>query len=172
MIKKVATLKDLMELKASDIMTSPVTKVHMWDSIHDVAKILTENNISSAAVVDIDDIPIGVITKSDLTRYGRERPSALVAEKNKNPARAAGASEDPVRSGFHLEPEEVTIEHWMTPAFLDVHPATILPAVVKKMFKNGLHHVFVTEGDKKKVTGVITTFDVLMVMNRVLNPEN
>ena len=59
-----------------------------------------------------------------------------------------------------------------TPAFLDVHPATILPAVVKKMFKNGLHHVFVTEGDKKKVTGVITTFDVLMVMNRVLNPEN
>jgi CBS-domain-containing membrane protein len=58
----------------------------------------------------------------------------------------------------------------MTPALFDVRPATILAAVVKKMVKDGLHHVFVTDGEKKKIKGIITTFDLLMVLERVLNP--
>lgn len=169
MKEKITTIKELMELKASDIMTAPVTTVHIWDSIHDVAKIFVENNISSAAVVNMEDVPLGVITKSDLARYGSERATLLVTEKDKNPARARGTSEDVGRKGFHLEPEEMTIENWMTPALFDVHPATILPAIVKKMVKNGLHHIFVTEGEKKKIKGIITTFDLLMVLGKVLN---
>jgi CBS domain-containing protein len=151
-------------------MTTPVTTVHMWDSIHDVAKIFVENNISSVAVVDLDDVPLGVITKSDLARYDRERATLVVAEKDQKPLRAKKTSEDVNRKGFHVEPEEATVENWMTPALFDVRPATILAAVVKKMVKDGLHHVFVTDGEKKKIKGIITTFDLLMVLERVLNP--
>jgi CBS domain-containing protein len=161
MIEKITTIKELGKIKASDIMTTPVTTVHVWDSIHDVAKIFIENNISSAAVVDLDDVPLGVITKTDLARYDCERAGLVVAEKDKTL----------VRKGFHVEPEETTIEHWMTPAFLDVKPDTILAAVVKKMVRNGLHHVFVTEGEKKKIKGIITTFDLLLLLQRKLNPE-
>ena len=167
---KITTLEELGKTKASDIMTAPVTTVHIWDSIHDVAKIFVENNISGAAVVDMNEVPLGVITKTDLARYDRERAMLVVAEKEKNPARARKTSEDVDRKGFHVEPEETTIECWMTPAVFDVRPTTIFAAVVKKMVKNGLHHILVTEGDNKEIKGIITTFDVLMVMERVLNP--
>ncbi len=170
MKETIKTIEELGQIKASDIMTAPVTTVHIWDSIHDVAKIFVENNISGAAVVDMNEVPLGVITKTDLARYGLERATLVVAERDKNPARARKTSEDVDRKGFHEEPEEATIEHWMTPAVFDVRPATILAAVVKKMVKNGLHHILVTEGDKKKIKGIITTFDVLMVMERILNP--
>ncbi len=169
MKQAITTLKKLMELKASDIMTAPVTTVHIWDSIHDVAKIFVENNISSAAVVDMEDVPLGVITKSDLARYDRERATLLVTVKEKKPVRARVTSEVVDRKGFHVEPEESTIEHWMTPALFDVRPATMLAAVVKKMVKYGLHHIFVTDGDKRRIKGIITTFDILLVMNRALN---
>lgn len=55
-----------------------------------------------------------------------------------------------------------------SPAF-DVPPTTILAAVVRRMVKNGLHPIFVTEGDKETIKGIITTFDILMVMDGVLN---
>jgi CBS domain-containing protein len=169
-IMQITTIKDLAQLTASDIMTTPVTTVHIWDSIHDVAKIFVENNISSVAVVDMEDVPLGVITKSDLARYHRERSTLVVAERDKKPLLSRKTSEDVNRKGFHLEPEESTVENWMTPALFDVHPTTILAAIVKKMVKNGLHHLFVTDGEKKKITGIITTFDIVMMMEKVLNP--
>jgi CBS domain-containing protein len=113
---------------------------------------------------------LGVITKTDLARYDYERANLVVAQKDRIPARAQRTAEDVDRKGFHVEPEEVTIEHWMTPAVFDVRPETIFAAVVKKMVKNGLHHILVTEDEGKKIKGVITTFDVLMVIGRALNP--
>ncbi len=172
MINSISTLEELMTLKASDVMTSPVTTVHIWDSIRDVARLFVENNISCLAVVDINDNALGVITKSDLARYDYERANSSVTEKDKNPDRPHGASEDPVAAGFHLEPEDATIESWINPTLFEVHPSTILPAIVKKMVKNGLHHIFVSEGDGKKVKGVISTFDLLMLLQRLLNPTD
>src|SRR4051812_37867840 len=101
------TMKGLAELKASQIMATPVTTVHIWDSIHDVAKLFVENNISSAAVVDMDDLPLGVITKSDIARYERERGTLMVVESDKKAVRAQKTGENVNRNGFHLEPEEV-----------------------------------------------------------------
>ena len=170
MKEKITTIKELSELMAVDIMTAPVITVHMKDSIHDIAKIFEENNISSVAVVDGKDTPLGVITKSDLARYDRERATLVTSMQDKNPSRAKETSENVDRGGFHLEPEEATIESWMTPAIFDVHPKTILPAIAHKMVKNGLHHIFVTERENKKIKGVITTFDLLMLLSRVLNP--
>lgn len=172
MINSIATTQDLMKLTASDVMTSPVTTVHLQDSIHDVAKIFVENNISCLAVVDLGGNPLGVITKSDLARYDMERANLSLSENDKNPDRAHGASEDPVASGFHLEPEDATIESWMNPTLFDVHPSTILPAVIKKMVKNGLHHIFVVEGETRKLKGVISTFDLMMILQRLLNPAD
>ena len=168
--KTITTFKELEELKAEDIMTAPVITAHVGDSIHDIAKIFEENNISSVAVVDGKDTPLGVITKSDLARYDRERATLVTSMQDKKSPRAKETSETLDRKGFHLEPEEATIESWMTPALFDVQPKTILPAIAQKMVKNGLHHIFVTERENKKIRGIITTFDLLMLLSRVLNP--
>jgi CBS domain-containing protein len=159
------------KIQAMDVMSVPVTTVHVWDSIHDVAKIFIENNISSAAVVDMENIPMGVITKTDLARYDRERATLVVAEQDTKAFHAKKGAEGIARDGFHVEPEEATLQSWMTPFVFDVHPSTLFAAVVKKMVRNGLHHIFVTNRETKKIVGVITTFDVLIVMNRLLNPE-
>lgn len=164
------TMKELAELKASEIMASPVSTVHAWDTLHDVAKLFVENNIGSAAVVDMDDQPLGIVTKSDITRYERERGNLIIAEQDKKTRHEKGLSEYDASRGFHLEPEEATLQSWMTPFVFDVHPNTILAAVIKKMVKNGLHHIFVTDVETKKIRGVITSFDVMLVLNRMLNP--
>lgn len=164
--------KDLEKVTAEDIMSSPVITAHVWDSIHDIAKIFEENNISCVAVVDVEGVPLGVITKSDLVRYDLERRTLNTSLKDKKPPRAKSTAESVDRAGFHMEPEDATVESWMTPAFFDVKEKTILPAITKKMVKNGLHHIFVTDADNKKIKGVITTFDLLLLLSRTLNPTD
>lgn len=154
------TVKDTAQLKAKDIMKSPVITVYMWDSIHDVAKIFLDNNISGAPVVTMEEVPIGVITKTDLTRYDREQAGLSIGEVDKK-----------MPKGFHLEAEEATIESWLTPYVFDVHPDTALSEVTNKMIKIGLHHIFVTDLKTKHVVGVITSFDIVEMLNRILNPK-
>ena len=170
MEKAITTLKDLGELRAEEIMTSPVVTVNIGDSIHDVAKLFAEKNISGAAVLNSRGVPVGAITKSDLARYDAERLTLVTTVADKKSSRARRTAEDMERPGFHLEPEEATLELWMTPVIFEVHPKTILAAVAKKMVKNGLHHILVTEGNNKDLKGIITTFDLLLVLARVLNP--
>jgi len=158
-------------LKAADIMTSPVISVNMWDSIHDVAKVFIDNNISGAPVVDREGIPLGVITKTDLARYDLERANLITFEKDKKSPVALKTSESVNRKGFHVEPEEATIEPWMTPFIFDVHADTKISVVTEKMVKYGFHHIFVTNKETKFVEGIITTFDLLKVLNRTLNEK-
>lgn len=169
-MKRVINSNVLVNLKASDVMTSPVREVHVWDSIHDVAKIFEEERIGSALVVDMDGVAMGVITTTDLARYQRERANLLMTEKDKHAALSEVMPGKAGPSGFHLEPEEVTIEQWMTPMVFDVRPETPLAGVVRKMVKLGLHHIFVAD-HAKKVKGIITTFDVLFVVDRFLNGD-
>lgn len=157
---------ELQNIKASDVMTAPVTTVRMWDSVADVARIFSENNISAAAVVDMQDAPLGVITKTDLARYGRERAMLQVAETGKE---REGAE---TRRGFHLEPEDATIESWMTPALFQVAPAAPLAEAVREMVKNGLHHILVIDPADRRLAGIVTSFDVLMVVDRILNASS
>ena len=91
-------------------------------------------------------------------------------EKNKKERHTIATGEPVQRKGFHVEPEEATIESWMNPVVFDVQPATILAAVTKKMLQYGLHHIFVTDKGSNKIVGIITTFDILQFFERELNP--
>lgn len=169
MISQIKSIRQLAQLKASEVMMTPVTTVRIWNSIHDVAALFLEKNISSAVVVDMDEKPLGVITKTDITRYGRQSPNVMINEKSER-GKTRSTAETIDGQGFHLEPEESTLESWMTPMVFDVNPSTPLPTIVKKMVRNGVHHIFVTDPNSKEVKGVVTAFDLLMIMNRILNP--
>lgn len=53
-------------LTAKDIMTRDVVSVQNDTSVSDLARLLTENNISGAPVLDADGQVIGIVTESDL----------------------------------------------------------------------------------------------------------
>jgi len=51
---------------ARDVMTTTVVSVGPEQSTRDVAKVLLENHISAVPVIDVDGIPIGMVSEGDL----------------------------------------------------------------------------------------------------------
>ncbi len=53
-------------LRVKDVMSSPVITVHPMHTIYRVGRLMKENNISRVIVTD-GKVPVGIITKTDLT---------------------------------------------------------------------------------------------------------
>lgn len=134
------------ETQAYRIMTKPVETVRMGDTIRAVAQLFTEKNISAAAVLDQQNRPIGVITKTDIARFQLEEGDVAVVD---------------ARRGFHVINDVNTVEHYMTPAIFTVKPDTPLTDVARQMVKYGTHHIFVKGTNGDPVVGVVSSFDIL-----------
>lgn len=132
--------------KASEIMSKPVEMVRMRDSIQDVAQLFNGKNISAAAVVDDQQQPIGVITKTDIARYQLEESGMKVVDKRHN---------------NHVLRDDSTVERFMTPALFSVPMDARIEEVAKQMVKFGTHHMFVRGKAGEPIVGIISSFDVL-----------
>lgn len=144
-------------IQAYEIMTKPVETVRMQDSLHEAARLFTDNHIGAAAVLDEHGKPVGVITKTDLVRYEEENDAVKTVDK-KNFSRMNGESK---RSGFHLVDEEDTIEHWMTPVIFSVKLETPMKEIARRMVRYGIHHIFVRGKNGEPIVGIVSSFDVL-----------
>ena len=67
-------------MNAKEIMSKNVITVFPDNSIEELAKILTENNISGAPVIDKDKKVIGIVTEKDILYKGSEPRFPPVAE--------------------------------------------------------------------------------------------
>ena len=162
-------MRDIESMRASDVMISPVLTVKMKDSIHDVASLFVDKNISGSVVVDDDGKENGVITKTDLARYDRERLNLLTRERDSRNLVTAGTNETIGKnSGFHLEAEEETIESWFSPTIYTLPPEATLLEVTNELLKRKIHHLFIKDEDMGKVAGVITTFDLVGYLSHYL----
>ena len=145
------------EIQACEIMTKPVEAVRTQDSLHEVARLFTENHIGAAAVLDKQGKPIGVITKTDLVRYEEEKDESKTVDK-KELSPLKGESK---RSGFHVVDEEDTVEHWMTPVIFSVKLETPMREIARRMVRYGIHHIFVRGKKGEPIVGIVSSFDVL-----------
>ncbi len=127
------------EMKASDIMSSPVISVGIREKIQDVAAMFVEKGISGAVVVGESGGEKGAITKTDIVRYA-SRP----ADSDKN-----------------------TLEYWFTPEVYAVSPDANLLSVTNEMLKRRNHHVFVRDSSGK-IGGIITTLDLVHYLSHYL----
>ena len=124
-------------LKAYQVMSHPLFSAGPDHTLKKTAALFLEYNISAAPVLDRDGKPVGVITKTDLTRYESERDSDAAAE---------------------------TVGRWMTPAVFSVSENAGLDEVCREMVKNGIHHLFVRDDGTGRLLGVISSFDLLKVL--------
>ncbi len=119
---------------ASAVMTSPFVTVNPEDPITDAAKTMRDATIGSVVVVDDDNRPEGILTRSDFVDF-------VADEAN------LAADETPLTG-------EV-----MATDIVSVSPDTPLSEVTAVMEDHAIHHLPVVSGSGM-VVGVVTTTDL------------
>ncbi|NOX61041.1 MAG: CBS domain-containing protein [Chloroflexi bacterium] len=110
-------------------------------SLHAVADILTEEDISSLVVVDDNGYLLGIITRTDLLRAALKRPN----DWRNQPASA-----------------------WMTTNVVTIDPDATLQAAAEKLLEHCIHRVVVAqrEKDKWRPIAVVSDGDIIYHLAR------
>jgi len=127
---------DLRTATASQLMTPNPVSIHEDATVEEVVAFLADKGYSAAPVIDEAGHHLGVVSRSDILRYDRERawlpPPA-------EPPRARGL---------------------MTPAVFSVKLDISAARVAEHMVELNVHRLFVVDDDGILV-GVITALDLL-----------
>ena len=147
-------------LRAKDIMTTRVITLSPGQEVMEAARILLENHINGAPVLDEDGAIIGVLTRDDLISQQKELPlpSYFVVLDALIPIKSLGQVE--------REAEKIaatTVEHAMTADPVIVSPDTPLGEIAELMVDKKVHTIPVQD-ESGELVGVIGKEDVLKTM--------
>ena len=130
------------ELKVSDFMSAPVRCVQADLSVHELSARLSRQMISGFPVVDSEQRLIGVVTRGDVVR-------ALAAPFCRT---------------------DMPVSEIMTQYVITTTPQACLMEAVHLMLNFRLHRGIVVDEERRPV-GIITTFDLVKVVQTFLNAE-
>jgi CBS domain-containing protein len=152
-------------LTAKDVMNKDVLSVGMDWSIEYLTDFLVENGISGAPVTSEDGKLVGVVSLTDIVRHssmpGTDHRLNGPHDYYRHGLERQYAKED-IRS-LNIGTEALdTVRDIMTPMIFDVTEDMKVKQVADTMIRGRIHRVFVTR--KEKLTGVITTVDMLKVI--------
>lgn len=152
------------ELRAKDVMTSPVSVLHHASPLEEALRLLTDEGVSAVPVVDGKGAPVGVVSLSDV--------GAFLAGLERNLGKLGGfyfeswPMWDTISQGLsgNLDGEEdllrtTRIEELMTREIIAVGPEARLDEVVDIMRTRRIHRVLVTEDGH--IRGLVSTMDVM-----------
>ncbi len=153
------------QLRAREIMTSPVKSIETGSTLEEVVQRLADEGVTGLLVVDRHDRPVGVISHADIMNYvaGLERGLAgaggfyFQSEPRADrvsagpPVNLDSADDDALRS--------VEVEAVMTPEVIWVPDGATLPSVAAAMVERRIHRVLVEK--EGAVVGIVSTLDVL-----------
>jgi len=143
-------------IKAYDMMTRDVITVHPDMEILEAVKILLDNHINGAPVVDSEENLLGILCQSD-----------LIAQQKKLPIPSLFTFLDgliPLSSSKQMEKEvrkiaAITVAQAMTRNPVTVKPDTGIEAVAGLMVDNSFHTLPVVKNGK--LVGIVGKEDVL-----------
>ncbi len=119
--------------RVCDIMTTPVITCREVDPVTTAARILTKNKIGALVVVDKDNNPVGIVTKSDLV------------------TKVLARGECPVT--------EITVKEVMTPQPIMLPPDAYFYQALLTMVKNQIKQLPIMEG--QNLLGIVTLRDLV-----------
>ena len=153
------------DLKAEDVMSAPVVSVTVDTPVEDVARTLSEQEMSGALVTDHRGEPVGVVSLYDLVSHlarlklPREEPGGFYRHTYPDFGET-GEGWQTTMEELPEEPlKEILVEEIMSADIISVAPTLPLRDVAKLMAERHIHRVFVS--DKGGPVGVISTMDVL-----------
>lgn len=123
-----------------DVMSRGIYEVLLDTPLREVVKIMAENNISSVVVTDKEGVYWGIITTLDILKH------------------------------YTGDIEKLKAEDIMVTNIITVDPLTPLERAAAIMVENRIHHLYVvSEFREDKIVGVISSKDIVKVLNQVLN---
>ncbi|WP_455201935.1 CBS domain-containing protein [Kaarinaea lacus] len=148
-----------------DIMTTDVQSVQDDWSLETLSQFFFDKQISGAPVVDSNDKLTGVVSLSDLAR-NNTLPASTNEESSheyyKNTGTLSGISQEDL-SKLKIESESmITVKDIMTPMVFEMSEDTPVQKAAETMLKGHIHRVLITRD--KKLTGIVTTMDMLKVI--------
>lgn len=149
------------DLRAKNVMTADPICVQPATSFRELARVLEENQISGAPVVDQQGSVIGIVTKSDLIRRCVEGtadiPPAYLFEM-------LSEQEEDGDPELAAEPD-VHVEDLMTEDPIVVAPETPVDVVARTMYEKRIHRVVVVGKDAAPL-GIITSMDLIGALSQ------
>jgi CBS domain-containing protein len=144
---------------AKDIMNPQVITVTETMDLREVAKILVEERITGAPVVDERGTLVGVISQSDLVEYDLSVEHELTVEAPFY-RRPFDDALQPGR-GFRIDdlPADL-VKDVMTPYLITVAEDTPIRDVAARMASCGVHRLIVVDTDQQ-IRGIVSSLDVL-----------
>ncbi len=151
-----------MALTAADIMTREVIAVTPATPVAEFARLCAEDRISGAPVVTVDGRLVGVVSRTDLLPALLESGAGSPGEGGG--AEGFGGDDDDFDGLPDPEGESVAERMGTVDEIMQTDPVTVPPAmpvadVARRMAKERIHRVLVTE--KGRILGIITSLDLL-----------
>ncbi len=128
-------------MKVRDFMSKNVISCHPYTPIQEVAKLMSDKNISALVVVNDDGTLAGVVSQTDLVNIR-------------------------VHEEYWEQWRGLSAKHIMTREVVTISPDATLEEAAKLMKKHGIHRLVVTETRNHQVypIGVISMTDIVRAM--------
>jgi CBS domain-containing protein len=138
-------------MTAKDLMTRHVATLSPLTTVGEAARLLTEQRITGAPVVDAKGNLLGIVSQTDLVRHQGAGAEPWPGEPSKDPALT------PVLS-------------LMTGSVVTCEEDTPLDEVARVMLDRRIHRVLVTR--EGRVCGILTAMDLLRALPGASEKEN
>ncbi len=151
-----------LEIRAGDVMSSPVAGVSAEASVREAARRMTVRGHGCLAVRDRKGRWVGVVSASDLVRSESRRRGVLLSQREYQ-----GLWNAPSGGGGRIlleRVEDVSVRDVMTPVVVFAPAGASLGYVARVMSDRKIHRVFVTRG--RSLAGVVTAFDIARAVGR------
>ena len=149
-------------ISVSDIMQREVLTVENDWSLDQLARFLTDNQISGAPVIAENGNLLGVVSLTDIVRH-EGTPESHAAEHSTHEYYLHGLEMQvgqSVSRAFHVEEESsVTVRDIMTPMIFEISEGASLQEAADTMVKGHIHRLFVTR--QNHIAGIVTALDIL-----------
>ena len=151
-------LNDVATLCVRDIMQRRISTIHAEAPISEAARVLWDDQVGGAPVVDASGRTIGFISASDVVRYkaygARYRPPSEIMGGQ---ALAELELTEPLPP--RIAGTEPRVRDLMTPATLSVRADTSLPELARFLTNARIHRALVTENCH--VVGIVSAYDIV-----------
>jgi CBS domain-containing protein len=148
---------------AAELMRENPLSVRDTASVHEAIAFLIDKEISGAPVIDEAGRPVGVLSRTDVLVYDREKVEHVPFPEHETgaplPRRFWGS--------FQIEKvDDVPVRDLMTPLVYSVSTTAPVDSVIEQLVELPVHRLFVVD-DTGVLVGVITSRDILRHLRRL-----
>lgn len=145
-------------ITVGEIMETDVVAVPPSLRLEELARLITDKQISGFPVVGQDCELLGLVSQKDLV-------ASVLTECERSPEEFYNSSYTDFKANFGLLPGG-TVEDIMTPFVYFATPDTDIREVIELMLNKSIHRVVVTQ--RQRLVGLITNSQLLRVLHAIL----